>query len=116
MTPLRLVLVPLLLAGAHQAGNVTPQAKACAPAGGVAFGSATRTPVSIEGRIYFLQDDARTLPEFASMKSQGSIFTDRWEIGAREFTVGFPGVTDRFEWFALDYEGPIYVPVAGPWK
>jgi len=113
MTPLRLVLVPLLLAGAHQAGNVTPQAKACAPAGGVAFGSATRTPVSIEGRIYFLQDDARTLPEFASMKSQGSIFTDRWEIGAREFTVGFPGVTDRFEWFALDYEGPIYVPVAG---
>jgi len=61
MTPLRLVLVPLLLAGAHQAGNVTPQAKACAPAGGVAFGSATRTPVSIEGRIYFLQDDARTL-------------------------------------------------------
>jgi outer membrane protein OmpA-like peptidoglycan-associated protein len=114
MTTLRLVTLLVLLAGADQAGRVTPVATGtCAPAGGAAFGTATKTPVSIEGRIYFLSEDARSLPDFASLKSEGSVFTDRWEIGVREFTIGFPGVTDRFEWFALDYEGSIYVPLAG---
>ena len=114
MTTLRLVTALVLLAGADQAGTVTPVAmRSCTPTGGAAFGTATTTPVSIEGKIYFLSEDARSLPDFASLKSEGSIFTDRWEIGVREFTTGFPGITDRFEWFALDYEGSIYVPVAG---
>ena len=85
----------------------------CAPSSATAFGSTTKGELSIEGKIYFIPEKAEKLPNFATLKSQGSIFTDRWEVGPREFTTGFPGLTDRFEWFAIDYQGPIYVPVAG---
>lgn len=90
-----------------------PAAGACAPAGDVAFGTKDKKDVSIEGKIYFLPDNTEKLPDFRALKSQGSIYTDRWDVPAREFTAGFPGVTNRFEWFALDYIGSIYVPIAG---
>ncbi|MBI4463525.1 MAG: OmpA family protein [Acidobacteria bacterium] len=53
------------------------------------------------------------LPDFSGMASQGSIYTARWDVPVRAFTEGFPGVTDRYEWFAIDYQGPIYVSKAG---
>ena len=34
-------------------------------------------------------------------------------IQPQSFTAGFPGVTDRFEWFAIDYQGRIMLPQAG---
>ena len=34
-------------------------------------------------------------------------------IQPQSFTVGFPGVTNRFEWFAIDYRGRIMLPQAG---
>ena len=90
-----------------------PASGACVPAGDVSFGTKDKTDVSIEGRIYFLPEDTEKLPDFRALKSQGSIYTDKWDVPAREFTAGFPGVTNRFEWFAIDYNGSIYVPAAG---
>ena len=31
----------------------------------------------------------------------------------QDFTLGFPGVPERFEWFAIDYTGNIWVAHAG---
>jgi outer membrane protein OmpA-like peptidoglycan-associated protein len=96
------------------AAQAAPQAvAACVPDTQAVFGTKQKTDVSMEGKIYYLPTNARGLPDFASLPSHGSIFTDKWDITERAFSSGFPGVTDRFEWFALDYRGAIYVPVAG---
>ena len=67
----------------------------------------------MEGKIYFLAKNTRALPDFATLESQGSIYAARWDVAPRLFTEGFPGVTNRFEWFAIDYHGPIFVAKAG---
>ncbi|HEY3886173.1 MAG TPA: OmpA family protein [Vicinamibacterales bacterium] len=105
-----LVMPWLLCAKAPQEPSA---AAACAPSKDAAFGTATKTVVSMEGKIYFLPAESEKLPDFATLKTQGSIYTDDWDIDARDFTSGFPGVTNRFEWFAIDYQGSIFVPVAG---
>jgi len=78
------------------------------------FGTKEQTKVSIEGKIYFLETGANAIPkDFGALKSEGSVWASEWNILPRKFEEGFPGITDRFEWFALDYNGSIYVPVAG---
>jgi hypothetical protein len=37
-------------------------------------------------------------------------------IPSREFTEGFPGVTDRVEWFAIDYSGRFWVEKPGEYR
>ncbi|HVT47265.1 MAG TPA: OmpA family protein [Vicinamibacterales bacterium] len=88
---------------------------ACSPAAETAFGSTTRSDVTMEGKIYFLPPVtyAQSLKDFDGQPSQGSVYTGTWNIAPRDFTSGFPGVSDRYEWFAIDYQGSIYVPVAG---
>jgi len=90
-----------------------PQASACSRPADKAFGTVTKTELSIEGRIYFLKETATKLPDFSKEKSQGSVFADQFDVPPQDFTAGFPGVTNRFEWFAIDYQGSIYVPAAG---
>jgi outer membrane protein OmpA-like peptidoglycan-associated protein len=89
------------------------QASPCQRPADEAFGSTKKSALSLEGKIYFIPEKSDKLPDFAKVKSEGSIFTDRFDVPSRDFTIGFPGVTDRFEWFAIDYQGPIYVPAAG---
>jgi outer membrane protein OmpA-like peptidoglycan-associated protein len=85
----------------------------CAPATASVFGTKEQTKISIEGKIYFLKTGANKLPDFGATKSEGSVWASEWNIPVRKFLDGFPGVTDRFEWFALDYNGSIYVPFDG---
>lgn len=77
------------------------------------FGSSQKTDVSMEGKIYFLPDDTDALPDFSKLKPEGSLYASKWDVSEREFTSGFPGITNRFEWFAVDYRGSIYVPKTG---
>lgn len=72
--------------------------------------------VGVEGKIYFLDNTVRRLPDFSTMKSEGSIYTAKWDVPMRAFTEGFPGVTDRFEWLAIDYQGTIHVVKPGIYK
>lgn len=72
----------------------------------------------MEGKIFLLPQKPENpwlvkLKDFDSLPSTGSVFTNKWDIPSRSFTEGFPGVTDRFEWFSLTYQGTIYVPVTG---
>jgi outer membrane protein OmpA-like peptidoglycan-associated protein len=107
-----LVCIPVTVPIA--AAQAPPQSQSvCSPPKDAAFGTAKKMDVSMEGKIYFLPQDADDLPDFSKLKSEGSIYTDRWNVPARDFTSGFPGVTNRYEWFALDYQGSIYVPAAG---
>ena len=49
------------------------------------------------------------LPNFKRLKSVGTIYTTSLQIHPRTFELGFPGITDRFEWFAIDYTGRIWI-------
>jgi outer membrane protein OmpA-like peptidoglycan-associated protein len=89
------------------------QAKSCTRPADAAFGTTKKSDLSLEGKIYFLPNTATKLPDFSKEKSQGSIFADQFDVAPQDFTAGFPGVTNRFEWFAIDYQGSIYVPAAG---
>jgi outer membrane protein OmpA-like peptidoglycan-associated protein len=94
-----------------------PPVAACkAPAG--VFGSIQKMDVSMEGKIFLLPNKPENpylvaLKDFDSLPSTGSIYADKWDIPSRSFTEGFPGVTGRFEWFSLTYQGSIYIPAPG---
>ncbi|MGA7966827.1 MAG: OmpA family protein [Gammaproteobacteria bacterium] len=98
----------------HVAGDKSKMTYACvAPPGASTFGSKEKTEISMEGKIYFLPEDSEKLPDFSALKNIGSIYTAKWDIPDRDFTEGFPGVTDRFEWFAIDWQGQIYISKTG---
>lgn len=86
-----------------------PRPDSCPPPPPSLFGTKEKTEISMEGRIYFLPERSTQLPDFGALTSAGSIWASEWDITPRPFTQGFPGVTDRFEWFAVDYQGSIYV-------
>ncbi len=77
------------------------------------FGSATSDLTSLRGDIYYLSEGVSSLPEFSSLTPVGSIYTKVLDIPQRSFTSGFPGVTDRFEWFAIRYTGTFSVDMDG---
>jgi outer membrane protein OmpA-like peptidoglycan-associated protein len=84
-----------------------------AAAQGGGFGTAGTVPFALQGRVYFIPEDSEQLPDFSRLRPQGTISTTVLNIQPQSFTAGFPGVTDRFEWFAIDYNGRIMLPQAG---
>ena len=70
------------------------------------FGTKNPELFSLKGTIYELPEDAQEMPgDFSKLKSIGVIYTDKLDVPIREFTEGFPGVTNRFEWFGIVYTG-----------
>ncbi len=81
------------------------------------FGSKEQIPFALKGDIYYLDPGTQHLPtDFKRLKSVGSIYTPSLNIPTRQFTQGFPGVTDHFEWFAIDYNGEFRVGVPTLYK
>jgi hypothetical protein len=70
-------------------------------------------PAGLEGRIYNLRHDTKKLPNFRRMKPVGTIYTTSLNVPSQDFREGFPGVTKRVEWFAIDYTGRFWVENAG---
>jgi hypothetical protein len=108
-----LLLLPLL--GAAQQQQTTPptvddiETKFSVTVVESSFGSTSVTNSWLRGEIYFLEPQTLALPKFEKLKPVGTVYTNGLNIPPREFTKGFPGITDRFEWFAIDYKGKFYV-------
>jgi hypothetical protein len=77
------------------------------------FGTTVVIPSGLEGRIYNIRKGTNKLPNFKKLKPVGSIYTASLNIPAQDFKRGFPGVTKRFEWFAIDYHGRFWVENPG---
>ena len=77
------------------------------------FGTKDRIDNGLEGNIFALHTDTRVLPDFDSLSSLGTIYTKELDIPRRTWTNGFPGVTDRFEWFGIEYKATFTVKKAG---
>jgi hypothetical protein len=80
------------------------------------FGVTVVIPSGLEGRIYYLPRNAKKLPDFRKMKSRGTIYTTSLNISPQNFLQGFPGVTKRFEWFAIDYTGRFWIEHSGQYR
>ncbi len=80
------------------------------------FGVTVVDPFGLKGEIYLLRPDTLWLPKFEKMKPIGAIYTSALNIPTRDFQEGFPGITDRFEWFAIDYTGYFYIDKPGKYR
>jgi hypothetical protein len=67
------------------------------------------------GNVYLI-NEGYALPNFEKLKPVGALYTTALNIPQRDFEEGFPGITDRFEWFAIDYTGRFWIEKPGPYR
>ena len=79
------------------------------------FGTTVIVSGGLQGNIYEIRPSTNFLPKFRG-KPLGQIYTTELNVPPRDFTEGFPGVTDRFEWFAIDYKGRFWIEQAGVYR
>ena len=63
--------------------------------------------------LYQLPVDTALLPDFATMTPVKKVCLRQLDISNRDFSQGFPGVENLFEWFALDIRFKLLVPEDG---
>lgn len=90
------------------------QASAQEPPSAV-FGTTVVVPGGLHGTVYFIPKNTAVLPDFQhdSVERVGEIWTDTLDIPPRHWQAGFPGLTKRSEWFAIDYEGRFWIDTPG---
>jgi hypothetical protein len=80
------------------------------------FGTTVVSTSGLQGRIYFLKENTDKLPRLDRMKSVGTIYTNTLNVWPQRFDEGFPGITDRFEWFGIDYTGKFWIEGEGQYR
>ena len=80
------------------------------------LGSSRKLASSLEGRIYLLEPGTSRLPDFSQLTPVGKVYATELNVSPRSFTDGFPGVVDRFEWFAIDYHGKFNLARSGKYS
>ena len=82
----------------------------------VKFGTTVVIPAGLRGIVYHIRPGSTRLPDFAHLKPQGTIYTSSLNVPPQSFLDGFPGVTRRFEWFAIDYTGRFWIETEGRYR
>ena len=80
------------------------------------FGTTVYAVIGLRGDIYYIPEGTTEVPNFKKMKPVGAIYTTRLNVRPAKFTEGFPGVTDRVEWFAIDYHGRFWIEKPGKYR
>jgi hypothetical protein len=80
------------------------------------FGTTVVLPSGLEGSIYHIRHNSTRLPELKKLKSVGKIYATELNVPPQDFQQGFPGVTKRFEWFAIDYTGRFWISKPGEYR
>jgi len=80
----------------------------------VIFGTTVVIPSGLRGAVYHIHhtNTGETL-NFDKLKPAGTIYASSLNIPPQDFKLGFPGVTKRFEWFAIDYTGRFWIDSPG---
>jgi len=73
-------------------------------------------PSGLKGVIYHIRRNSARLPDLEKKKPRGTIYTTALNVPPQDFQNGFPGVTKRFEWFAIDYTGRFWIEKPGTYK
>ena len=80
------------------------------------FGTTVLKAGGLTGLVYTLEPGTPHLPSFDRMRPISKVYTTTLNIQPQDFTLGFPGVPERFEWFAIDYTGNIWISQAGKYR
>src|ERR1051325_2677170 len=80
------------------------------------FGTTVVKSFGLRGDIYNIPPESNQLPNFKKLESIGAIYTSVLNVPSTMFTEGFPGVTGRFEWFAIDYNGRFWIEKPGKYS
>jgi hypothetical protein len=80
------------------------------------FGTTVVISSGLCGHIYEIPRDTSWLPRFSKLKPVGTIYTTTLNVPSRNFSEGFPGVTQRSEWFAIDYTGKFWIQKPGKYR
>jgi hypothetical protein len=106
-------------AGAGGPGNGGPGGRGAgwgAPPiqGAIAFGNGSRG--ALTGRVCFLPVGTMRIADVRDCRYVATVYTDTLDIPERHFYDGFPGVTNRSEWFLIDYTGTFTVREYGSYE
>lgn len=82
----------------------------------VKFGTTVVMPSGLRGVVYHIRRNTTRLPNFHKLKPAGAIYTSSLNVPSQDFRQGFPGVTKRFEWFAIDYTGRFWIDKPGEYN
>jgi len=77
------------------------------------FGDTIDIAYSLKGEVYYVSKRTRMLPDFSRFEPKVTLYTNKLDISPRSFTQGFPGVSNRFEWFGVRYTGKFYIAENG---
>jgi hypothetical protein len=80
------------------------------------FGTTVVKSSGFRGEIYLLRPETDKLPNFRKLRPEGTIYTTRLDVPPMAFSAGFPGVTGRFEWFAIDYTAQFWIEHPGLYR
>jgi hypothetical protein len=80
------------------------------------FGTSVVIPTGLQGVIYYISHSAQRLADFDKGKPRGTIYTTSLNIPPQDYKAGFPGISDRREWFAIDYRGKFWIGKAGDYR
>ncbi len=80
------------------------------------FGTTVVRSVGFRGEVYLLPPGTAKLPKFSKLHSLGAIYATSLNVPPTDFSEGFPGVTGRFEWFAIDYTGRFWIERPGKYR
>jgi hypothetical protein len=80
------------------------------------FGTSVVIPTGLQGTIYYISHSEKKLLDFDKGKPRGTIYTTSLNIPPQDYKLGFPGISDRREWFAIDYRGKFWVEDAGDYR
>ena len=80
------------------------------------FGTSVAANSGFRGELYEIEPESKKLPDFSTLTPVGTVYTPYLFVPLRQFDQGFPGVTGRFEWFAIDYIGRFWVSKPGKYR
>lgn len=80
------------------------------------FGTTVVDTSGLQGRGYHLKPGTHALPKFEQLRPVGSIYTTSLNVWPQNFDQGFPNISDRFEWFAIEYTGRIWIENSGHYR
>jgi len=80
------------------------------------FGTTVVIPSGLRGLIYYMREGEAWLPDFSRIRPVGVIYTTSLNVPPQDFSFGFPGVTSRYEWFAIDYRGRFWIDTPGDYQ
>jgi hypothetical protein len=79
------------------------------------FGTILPRSDSLCGDVYEIPETTLALPDFWTLDPIGALYTDELDVPPQhvENLNGLPGVTNRVEWFAIDYYGDFWIAAPG---